>query len=57
MPNSQRLIENLVIEEPLKYDAMDEDWCPWYLAFLFAVITAGTQESNNAFTISYILYY
>lgn len=40
-PNSQRLIDNLAIDEPLKYaalaldgelqvlaDAMDEDWCP-----------------------------
>lgn len=40
-PNSQRLIDNLAIEEPIKYaalaldgelqtwaDAMDEDWCP-----------------------------
>ena len=39
-PNSQRLIDNLAIDEPLKYaalaldgelqawaDAMDEDWC------------------------------
>lgn len=39
-PNSQRLIDNLAIEEPLKYavlaldgelqvwaDAMDKDWC------------------------------
>ena len=36
-PNSQRLIVNLAIDEPLKYaalaldcelaDAMDEDWC------------------------------
>lgn len=40
-PNSQRLIDNLAIDDPLKYaalaldcelqngaDAMDEDWCP-----------------------------
>ena len=40
-PNSQRLIDNLAIEDPLSYaamalngelqgwaDAMDEDWCP-----------------------------
>lgn len=40
-PNSQRLIDNLAIEEPITYaalaldgelqewaDAMDEDWCP-----------------------------
>ena len=41
-PNSQRLIDNLAIEEPITYaalaldgelqgwaDAMDEDWCPY----------------------------
>ena len=41
-PNSQRLIDNLAIEDPLSYvamaldgelqawaDAMDEDWCPY----------------------------
>ena len=40
-PNSQRLVDNLAIEDPLSYaamaldeelqawvDAMDEDWCP-----------------------------
>ena len=40
-PHSQRLIDNLAIDDPLKYatlaldcelqawaDAMDEDWCP-----------------------------